>query len=143
MSRDLSQLTKLDKETVAEFAAHQMLRTKFQFNDAKRFLDDLYRPIESIINERIHRDERDFWLENLSSAEEYKIHLLNKVWVLAESSKKFYISDNPVVLQNSTNNGTHRGNLGLDSLGIEIYLPLSGSLVLCMFCNKTVLGCFF
>lgn len=61
---------------------------------------------------------------------------MNKVWMLCESDNSFYISDNPVVLQNSTYTNELTGSLGLDSRGIEIYLPLSPSLTLCLFCEK-------
>ena len=61
---------------------------------------------------------------------------MNKVWTLCESDKSFFISDNPVVLHNSINKNEFVGTLGLDSYGIEIYLPLSASLTLCIFCEK-------
>ena len=61
---------------------------------------------------------------------------MNKIWVLYESNNSFLISDNPVTLQNVINTNKHRGTLGIDSPGIEIYLPLSPSLTICMFCEK-------
>lgn len=62
-------------------------------------------------------------------------HLLSKDWYLCESppNHPFYVSDNPVVLQNSNDFGPY-GNLGLAVCGIEIYLPLSSTLMLAMYC---------
>lgn len=61
--------------------------------------------------------------------------LSNKDWVLMEAKETLWISDNPVIKTNSFNPGdgltsTH----GLAVKGIEIYIPLSDSLVLAMFC---------
>lgn len=137
-SKNLDTLSNQNKELIAEFIAYQRLRTKQNYNDTKRFLDDYYKPIENLLNKSIERNPRTFWLDFLKTANDYKIHLLNKTWVLAESNEEFFISDNPVVFQNSTNNRAERGNLGLETQGIEIYLPLSSSLILCMFCNKTI-----
>lgn len=62
-------------------------------------------------------------------------YFLQKTWVLFKTPKQapFYISDNPIALQNSLD---HRpfGNIGLAVKGIEIYLPLSKSLTLLMLC---------
>lgn len=137
-SRNLDKLANNDRDLIAEFIAYQMLRTKQNLAETERFLNDFYRPIENLLNERLERDSRKFWLSILKTANEYKTHLLNKTWILTESEQQFYISDNPVVFQNSTNNRSERGNLGLNTQGVEIYLPMSSSIVLCMFCNKTV-----
>ena len=137
-SRNLNKLTNHDRDLIGEFIAYQILRTKQSFFNTARILDEFYKPIERLLNNPIERDTRDFWLNILKTADEYKAHILDKTWILAESNKQFYISDNPVVFQNSTNNRNGRGNLGLNTLGVEIYIPLSSSLVLCMFCKKTV-----
>jgi hypothetical protein len=62
--------------------------------------------------------------------------LMKKLWFLLESDNKFYTYDNPVVRQNIANRNPHRGNLGLKSYGIEIYFPLTPSLVLFLGCEK-------
>lgn len=64
-------------------------------------------------------------------------YLLNKSWSLTISNDEYYISDNPVVKSNTTNIQPHRGTLGLESKGIEIYLPLSSSVMLCFYCSET------
>ena len=46
-----------------------------------------------------------------------------------------YISDNPVIFYNE-NNDNERGNLGINSKGVQIYLPISSSLVLALLENR-------
>lgn len=62
-------------------------------------------------------------------------HILEKDWLLLKGKKAnpFYISDNPIALQNMKDRGP-RGNLGLKVEGIEIYLPISSTLTLAMYC---------
>ncbi len=74
---------------------------------------------------------------NLSIARELVPHILNKKWILFRSDREFWISDNPVVLQNTTNISELRGTLGFAVEGIEIYLPICPSLVLGFYCRKT------
>jgi hypothetical protein len=65
----------------------------------------------------------------------YGPHFLDKTWFLAgtTNSYPFIISDNPVSLQNQVDMGPY-GNLGLAVRGIEIYLPLSSTRALVMWC---------
>ena len=55
-------------------------------------------------------------LTSLADSDQYAEHILNKTWLLFETSAEtpFYISDNPVTLQNQDESrGPMRGNLGL------------------------------
>ncbi|HGW1730948.1 TPA: DUF4238 domain-containing protein, partial [Klebsiella pneumoniae] len=56
-------------------------------------------------------------------------------WYLLETRPEhpFYVSDNPVVLENRNDFGVY-GNIGLAVPGIQIYLPLSSTLMLAMYC---------
>jgi len=67
--------------------------------------------------------------------EAYGPHFLNKVWFLAKTTKAFpfVLGDNPISLQNHVDMGAF-GNLGLALKGIEIYLPLSSTRALAMWC---------
>ena len=69
-------------------------------------------------------------------------HLLNKAWILLRTTKDkpFYISDNPVTLQNQRDFGP-RGNVGFAVSGIEIYLPLSRTLALFLTCPTNEADC--
>lgn len=77
------------------------------------------------------RDTRHVFLRLLADQEPHIDHYLNKDWYLIETTADHpcYVSDNPVVLQNS-NDFAPYGNLGLEVRGIEIYLPLSSTLML-------------
>nr|VFJ56218.1 MAG: Protein of unknown function (DUF4238) [Candidatus Kentron sp. DK] len=59
----------------------------------------------------------------------------NKIWFLAKTTKSdpFILGDNPISLQNHIDMEPY-GNLGLAVRGIEIYLPLSSTRVLVMWC---------
>ncbi len=65
----------------------------------------------------------------------YADHFLTKDWVLVATSTEypFLLGDNPLTRQNSNDQG-HRGNLGLTSPGVEIYLPLSSTRALALLC---------
>lgn len=78
-------------------------------------------------------------LKTLTEPDRLAEHVLNKTWLLfeANASIPFYISDNPVSLQNQDKSlGPHRGNLGVAVRGIEIYLPISSTLVLAFYCRS-------
>lgn len=65
-------------------------------------------------------------------------HVYDKAWMLCKTvpSVPFYISDNPVTLQNTSWSHPLMGNLGFAVKGIEIYMPLSSTLSLAMFCRS-------
>jgi hypothetical protein len=69
------------------------------------------------------------------SVKEYAPYLYNKAWILHKAPKgsSYYISDNPITLQNMIDYGPY-GNLGLAVVGIEIYFPISKELSLGMIC---------
>jgi hypothetical protein len=70
-------------------------------------------------------------------AHEFAPFVFDKAWVLFKNDGPvpYYTSDNPVTLQNFEKFGPY-GNIGFAVPGIEIYLPLSRSLTLCMFCRS-------
>ena len=61
--------------------------------------------------------------------------LQSKAWFLdkAPHTSSFIISDQPVALYNGIKR-PHRGNLGLNNIGIEIYMPLSAQYCLHLIC---------
>lgn len=61
--------------------------------------------------------------------------LVSKQWVLGATNTRrpFLISDNPLTRQNLLE-GEFRGNLGLAVPGVEVYLPLSPTRALAMWC---------
>lgn len=72
---------------------------------------------------------------SVAESPKFAAHFYNKSWLLFQTSNKnpFYISDNPIALQNKKDFGLY-GNIGLAVKGIEIYFPLSKSLTLALFC---------
>lgn len=78
---------------------------------------------------------KEFSIWILSKAHEFIPHFLSKAWVLLKGKKDypFYISDNPIALQNINEYGPY-GSLGLAVTGIEIYLPLSSVYTLALLC---------
>ncbi|KFW99835.1 DUF4238 domain-containing protein [Pectobacterium carotovorum] len=81
------------------------------------------------------RDSRNIFLQQLVQQASHIDHLLAKDWYLFEttSDHPFYVSDSPVVMHNNNDFGPY-GNLGLALPGIQIYLPLSSTLTLGMYC---------
>ena len=74
----------------------------------------------------------------LTSIPTFSMNVRNKQWILLESSSLndiFYISDNPIGFHNY-NNFAPYGNLGFAVPGIEIYFPLSPTLIFAMFCHS-------
>jgi hypothetical protein len=71
-----------------------------------------------------------------SLARDLAPHFASKSWILCSAAKRcsFYISDNPMAMQNTMNQDPVRGTLGLGVLGIEIYFPLSETLCLGFLC---------
>jgi hypothetical protein len=133
-----------EKRVLCYFFAAQFARTK-QMRIAQeglcRQMDDWIRSMggdpETVMGyDLLSADARkEAAVRNLAaSILEYAPLFLPKTWILLKTTQApFYISDNPIALQNSID---HRpfGSIGLAVKGIEIYLPLSKSLTLLMLC---------
>jgi len=65
-------------------------------------------------------------MRQLYNYREFAPHFYSKIWVLLKTTEKhpFWISDNPISLQNMNDFGFY-GNIGLAVKGIEIYFPIS------------------
>lgn len=143
--KDIRRLTEDERYKLAVFVAVQRART---FGEEQRIsglvsvLADKLVAIgatkaqtEETLGLTIGSDSRDIFLHQLVQQTSHIGHLLSKDWYLMETSPEhpFYISDNPVVLENYNDFGPY-GNLGLAVRGIRIYLPLSSTLMLAMYC---------
>jgi hypothetical protein len=75
------------------------------------------------------------------AADELAPFVADKTWMLLrnDTAQPFFTSDNPVAMQNHQLRD-ERGSLGLGVRGIEINLPLSPHLVLCMLCPSYLEG---
>ncbi|MDM1044331.1 DUF4238 domain-containing protein [Myroides sp. 1354] len=137
LNQKINSITELEKEKISYFIAIQLIRTKWQLNRVKDHVTEF----EEIINQftgmqQESIDHKTLWFSLFEAATKFSTTIQNKVWLLGKSDRLFFISDNPVVLQNTINQSTVRSTIGFDSYGIEIYMPLSDSLILCMFCEK-------
>ncbi|PVW13337.1 DUF4238 domain-containing protein [Marixanthomonas spongiae] len=136
-TKSIRDLSKKDRRRLSLFITLQYLRTKGQLLQTEYLTNTLSEQIKQKTNIQIEKvDSKKIWFLMLEQSIKFPEILMNKVWMLSESNNSFYISDNPVALQNSTDTSKVRGTLGLQSFGIEIYLPLSPSLTLCLFCEK-------
>ncbi|MBX3002466.1 MAG: DUF4238 domain-containing protein [Anaerolineales bacterium] len=82
------------------------------------------------------QDAKEIAILSLPSfIEDISPHLLDKTWCLFETTETnpFYFSDNPIALHNEIDMRPY-GNLGVAVKGIEIYVPLSSSLLLAILC---------
>lgn len=136
-NKSIKSLSVYEREKLSYFIAIQHLRTKGHLNETELFMDMIDEEFFEKTNIQIEKvDTRKLWFSFIEDAKLFVDIIKNKIWMLCESNSSFFISDNPVVLQNTTNTNELIGTLGFDSYGIEIYLPFSPSLTLCMFCEK-------
>ncbi len=138
-----------DRAIFAAFLAIQFVRTRafrMQWDDMHRLLRE---KIESMGHHVAPGSEAEAFMrpqtENdikidtarmiLQAPMHFGPHFLNKVWFLAKTTKSdpFMIGDNPLALQNHIDMEPY-GNLGLAVRGIEIYIPLSSTRALAMWC---------
>jgi hypothetical protein len=148
-SDSLSSLSDEQKNTLASFLAVQLTRTKTfreEWNAFPRLLrerldhnGDQIAPgsqAEELLRDISESDSKEQTARIVfSSPSIYADHFLSKDWALAATSRQhpFLLSDNPITRQNMIERA-HRGNLGLTNPGIEIYLPLSPTRALAMWC---------
>lgn len=136
-TKKIKELTLEERRSLSLFITLQNLRTKGQLLQTAISMNTLSEQLENKANIKIPEvDHKKIWFSMLEQSTSFYEILMNKVWMLSESNNEFLISDNPVTLQNTTDRSEIRGTLGLDSYGIEIYLPISPSLTICLFCEK-------
>ena len=142
----LASLTPSDREILAAAWAVQFVRTQNKRENLLHLSQQMAAHFRELgidpgtISNFKEMDAEDAKLVSLRltlDAGEFIPYFLNKSWALARnrSSKPFWISDNPVALHNSVDHGFY-GNLGLGVTGIQIYMPISSTLCLGMFCKS-------
>jgi hypothetical protein len=138
--KNLSILSEIEREKISRFVMTQHIRTKFRQSEVKNLTDDLNDKLKQKLKTTVdlNIDSKHLWFSMFEDVKIFSKFISNKIWFLGKSDRLFFSSDNPVVLQNVTDQNPFRGNLGFDSYGIEIYLPLNDSLILCMYCEKTL-----
>ena len=145
----LSTLSNEQKTVLSSFLAVQLTRTKTFREDWSAFpkmlrehferAGDKVAPgsqAEELICELTDNEAKEETARIIVGAPAtYASHFLDKVWVLAATTRKqpFLLSDNPLTRQNAIDQ-PNRGNLGLTTPGIEIYFPLSPTRALALLC---------
>jgi hypothetical protein len=144
----LAVLATEDRFHLAGFLATQFVRTKA----ARAAAEDLEQQFLATLRARGFDDEqlRDSGLDLdrerqnlfaikqvLEAPESFGQYFLDKDWLLYATRKAdpFIIGDHPLVLQNIHPNNGPFGNIGLAVQGIEIYLPLTPTRALAMWCR--------
>ncbi len=136
-TKNIRDLSEEERKTLSFFIILQNLRTKGQLLRTEISMETLSKQLKEKANIEVPNiDHKKIWFSMLEQSKKFSEILMTKVWMLSESNNSFLISDNPVTLQNTTDTSEIRGTLGLESFGIEIYLPLAPSLTLCLFCEK-------
>ncbi|MBJ9201384.1 DUF4238 domain-containing protein [Citrobacter freundii] len=143
--KDIRELTQDDRYKLAVFVAVQRARTFGELARISGMISVLVNKMVAIgateeqagetLGISPEGDHRDVFLRQLVQQVSHIDHLLNKDWFLLETKPEhpFFVSDNPVVLENSNDFGPY-GNIGLAVPGIQIYLPLSSTLMLAIYC---------
>lgn len=140
-TNSLNKLNQNEKVILSIFVAMQFQRTKNAMIKTDNFDKELRDKVRDFakdvgVNMEVPEAEsKKLWLDGFDNAKIFAEHLYHKRWFLVNSQNGFYSSDNPVVLGNIKYYTKERNNLGLNSKGIEIYLPLSGSVLLAMYCQ--------
>lgn len=138
-----------ERKCLCDFLAVQFTRTKAfreQILDLSRVLGDHLRTrsgaegdlgdIEQLIklpNENELKIQTAHFITE--SPKDLGPHFRNKDWLLIATTHEapFIIGDNPLTLQNAVDTGPY-GNRGLAVKGIEVYLPLSPTRALALWC---------
>ncbi|MEX1222677.1 MAG: DUF4238 domain-containing protein [Idiomarina sp.] len=146
--KSISRLTSQQRRELSDFVALQFVRTP-QYRCRWQQMGDIFKGWlqEKLVSEEQHAfgnigDPDEAKLAHIQQIGEYKVfseQFFEKPWILfrTTSKKPFWLSDNPIVLQNIRET-KGRGNLGLGVDGIEIYFPISKSLCLSMMCPSNL-----
>jgi hypothetical protein len=148
-SRSLSPLTELDQWKLAYYFAVQTMRT--------RAARDMFSQMETGLKEALPSKNLDesqmppgFFMDedqlkasslsNLELAFGLAPHLLSKHWLLdaPPEGEGFFISDNPVVRRNANPSPGFLSNTGFACPGMQVYMPLSPTLTLCLLCDTLI-----
>lgn len=133
----IKDLTKKERDKLSFFICLQFFRTKGELIKTDYELKLLEDELKTKVGIEIEKvDSREIWFSLLKESKKFSKIFSKKVWCLSISDESFYISDNPITIQNIVNKSEIYGTMGLDSYGIEIYFPISPSITICLFCDK-------
>ena len=132
-------LTMKEKNDFCSFVALQLVRTpeaRIGNRQFLKFIDDYTRHLKVDIgmNEYLMKDDAHMHL-NIMTVFEDSAKILEQMGVILFSNATeipLWTSDNPVTLYNEFDQFPF-GNLGLGSKGIEVYIPLSPTVEICLY----------
>jgi Protein of unknown function (DUF4238) len=136
-----------DKTILGILVAVQMLRSKHTRLASQAIAEQMRERIREMgqdpdtipqLRELTEDDEKMLTARHLEHTMPQMVpHLVDKIWLLfrTDATAPFYISDNPVTLNNE-NDMRPRGNLGIAVQGIEVYLPLTPTFTLALYCKS-------
>ncbi|ATZ62972.1 DUF4238 domain-containing protein [Acinetobacter bereziniae] len=139
-NRSLKSITKKEKLALSKFICLQLTRvpaTRNKFVNLADFFDKELNYFQSMGVSRPNEvDDKiihfEFIMDTISK---FTPLIYNKDWLLCESiNENYFIGDNPVVLNNTFNK--NQNGIGLKSLGVEIYMPISPNYCLLLICNS-------
>lgn len=117
------------------FIAIQRVRTHGHWLRIDHVMDAISDKMGNVIADELEincaLERKNLFLEHVLEQGDVAHELMNKAWILYETDMNhpFYISDNPVVLNNPIDE-----NLGIAVKGTEIYFPISSTLMLALIC---------
>lgn len=145
-ARRLDALAGKEALWIANFVAVQFLRAKNFRENARAMNEAIVSRVKGMGGDpdrvkgwRPFRSEEDIKVFALSvfpkATKDLSESLFQKRWALFETRPEapFWLSDNPVALHNDRDFGPY-GNIGFKVPGIQIYLPLSPTLMLALWC---------
>lgn len=137
-----------ERATLAAFLAVQMVRTRAvleQSNDLKTRLkgwleaqgdvpEGFFDP-DPLVGDGVNAEKANLAAVISRAIPRFAPTLIEKDWILlkTDSNHPFLMGDHPFALYNERDSGP-RGNLGVRSLGIQIFFPLSPTLALGLWC---------
>lgn len=150
-SKKLSVLTDDEKQNLYIYIAFQHFRTKSHRELSKSLVLQVYEKfkhfeipeIKDFQFEEVDKKIKENTILNMAGlSKELLPFFQNKKWYLLHSlDDDFCIGDAPIVLRNSTVNPVFgSSDLGVNSKGVEIYLPISSSLCLSAICPSLMDG---
>ena len=136
-NKSLKTLTKKEKMTLSKFISLQFLRGPAIRNRLSELVDLLEMELNFFEENEVAKPTE---LENkrnhceivLNGVNQLSPFLYNKDWILCDSTTLgLIISDNPVVMHNTFDEGT-----GLRNEGVEVYMPISPRFSLLILCSS-------
>lgn len=149
-ARSLASLSTEERAHLCYLMAFQFLRTKHMRDNFQAINDGIVAKIEAMGGDPNEvrgfkpLDDNSLKAESVrflvKALPEFAKTISLKVMLLMETSadRPFYLGDSPVVMSNSERIPGPFGNIGLGVRGIEIYMPLSATLVLGAWCPSII-----